>query len=53
MGFDFLFNRYMGLSIVAHKRWSNNWQMLASWDIGRARGTFDARRCRRRRQHTR
>ena len=22
-------------------RWSNNWQLLASWDIGRARGTFD------------
>jgi len=41
MGFDFLFNRYMGLSIVAQKRWSNNWQLLASWDIGRARGTFD------------
>jgi hypothetical protein len=41
MGFDFLFNHYTGVSIVAQKRWSNNWQLLASWDIGRARGTFD------------
>jgi hypothetical protein len=41
MGFDWLFNRYIGVSIVAQKRWSNNWQLLASWDIGRARGTFD------------
>lgn len=41
MGFDFLYNRYVGLSLVGHKRWNNNWQLLASWDIGRARGTFD------------
>jgi len=41
MGFDFLYNRYLGLSLVAQKRWSNNWQVLASWDIGRAEGTFD------------
>jgi hypothetical protein len=41
MGFDFLYNRYTGVSLVAHKRWSNNWQVLASWDIGRSEGTFD------------
>ena len=25
---------YKGVSLVASKRWSDNWQMLASWDIG-------------------
>ena len=25
---------YRGVSFVVSKRWSNNWQMLASWDIG-------------------
>jgi len=27
---------YRGVSFVVSKRWSNNWQILASWDIGRA-----------------
>ncbi len=34
-GFD-TFDRYNGVSLVVQKRWSQNWQMLASWDIGRA-----------------
>ncbi len=41
MGFDFLYNKYVGFSLVAHKRWSDNWQVLAPWDFGRAEGTFD------------
>jgi hypothetical protein len=27
---------YRGVSLVVSKRWSNNWQMLASWDIGKS-----------------
>ena len=27
---------YRGISMVASKRWAGNWQMLASWDIGKA-----------------
>jgi len=34
-GFE-TFDRYNGVSLVVQKRWSGNWQMLASWDIGRA-----------------
>ena len=28
---------YKGLEVTAQKRWSNNWQMLASYNYGRAR----------------
>ncbi len=27
---------YKGVSFVMSKRWSDNWQMLASWDIGKS-----------------
>lgn len=40
-GIDSLSNEYFGLSLVAHKRFSNNWQLMASWDVGRAAGTYD------------
>ncbi|MFQ5744842.1 MAG: hypothetical protein ACE5HV_14820, partial [Acidobacteriota bacterium] len=40
LGFTNLFNRYKGVSFVAHKRWSNNWQLLASWDVGEATTAF-------------
>ncbi len=44
---------YKGVSLVVSKRWADNWQMLASWDIGRsesqgsstwAPGLYNARR---------
>ena len=44
---------YRGVSLVMSKRWSNNWQMLASWDIGKSEsqgssttpnGLYNARR---------
>jgi len=35
--FGFETNRYYkGVSFVMSKRWSNNWQMLGSWDIGKS-----------------
>jgi hypothetical protein len=36
------FDRYNGISLVLRKRWSDNWQLLASWDIGRAESSTSA-----------
>jgi len=30
------FDRYNGVSLVLRKRWSDSWQLVASWDIGKA-----------------